>query len=126
VRQTRRRHRARLAWRRIATQQETCNRLGVHAIVNDWRWVARNGKVWSTAASSTNRRCIDQFKENIMGQSKDDWLEHTGGLFASPIEKHARMRIHVLNEKLKCGPLTEDERTEMLRLLNSLPDDEEW
>jgi hypothetical protein len=60
-----------------------------------------------------------------MGQSKDDWHRHTGGLFASPLEQQARMRIEVLSNKLKSGPLSDDERTEMLRLINSLPDDQE-
>jgi hypothetical protein len=60
-----------------------------------------------------------------MGQSKDDWIRATGGLLASPMEQHVRMRIQALAAKLQSEGLTDAERAEYVRLVNSLPDDEE-
>jgi hypothetical protein len=59
-----------------------------------------------------------------MGQSKDDWISATGGLFASPLEQRIRMRIRELGEKSRAGGLTATERDELRKLLESLPDDE--
>lgn len=60
-----------------------------------------------------------------MTQSKDEWIQATGGLFASFDERQVRLRVRELADKLKAGALTEDERTEFLRLVESLPDTEE-
>jgi hypothetical protein len=60
-----------------------------------------------------------------MSQSKDDWIKATGGLFTDPLEQHARMRVQALVAKLSAEGLTEAERSEYLRLVNALPDDEE-
>lgn len=60
-----------------------------------------------------------------MSQSKDEWIQATGGLFASFDERQVRLQVRELADKLKAGALTEDERTEFLRLVESLPDTEE-
>jgi hypothetical protein len=59
-----------------------------------------------------------------MGQTKDEWIQATGGLFAGSNERDFRTRIRALADKLKAGQLTEDERVEYLRLVDSLPDTE--
>jgi len=60
-----------------------------------------------------------------MSQMKDEWVQATGGFFASSQEGQVCMRICELKDKLKALELTEDERTEYLRLVASLPDTEE-
>lgn len=60
-----------------------------------------------------------------MGQTKDEWIQATGGFFASSDEREVRSRIRALADKLKAGELTEDERIEYVRLVDSLPDAEE-
>ena len=60
-----------------------------------------------------------------MSSTKDEWIEATGGLMADPLEQRVRLRIWTLADKLKAGSLTESERVEYLRLVDSLPDDED-
>lgn len=60
-----------------------------------------------------------------MIRPKDDWFQATGGLFTSSDEQQVRMRIQELAVKLKTNTLTEAERSEYLRLVDSLPDTEE-
>lgn len=60
-----------------------------------------------------------------MGQSKDDWIAATGGLFASPLEQQTKMRIRELSDKSAAGELTGAEVDELRKLLQSLPDSEE-
>lgn len=61
----------------------------------------------------------------IMSKTKDQWIASTGGLFACPLERQVRYRIQALSEKAKQGQLSDDERAELVRLVNSLPDDSE-
>lgn len=60
-----------------------------------------------------------------MIRPKDEWIQATGGLFASSDERQIRMRIHELAGKLKTNTLTEAEQSEYLRLVDSLPHIEE-
>jgi hypothetical protein len=60
-----------------------------------------------------------------MTRPKDEWIQATGGLFASSDERQVRKRIHELAVKLKTNTLTEAERSEYLRLVDSLLDTEE-
>lgn len=60
-----------------------------------------------------------------MSQSKDDWIEAPGGFFTSPLELQTRARIQALAAKLRAEGLTDVERSEYLRLVNSLPNGEE-
>jgi hypothetical protein len=60
-----------------------------------------------------------------MSQNKDAWIKATGGLVTDPLEQHARMRVQALAPKLSAEGLTKAERSESLRLVNALPDDEE-
>jgi len=57
-----------------------------------------------------------------MTRPKDEWIQATGGLFASSDEQQVHMRLHALAGKLKADTLTEAERSEYLRLVDSLPD----
>lgn len=59
-----------------------------------------------------------------MSQTKDQWIAATGGLFASPLEQSIRSRIQVLSAKAQTSQLTDGERSELTRLVNSLPDDD--
>ena len=60
-----------------------------------------------------------------MTRPKDEWIQATGGLFASSDERQVRLRIQELAIKLKTNTLTAAERSEYLRLVDSLPDTEE-
>ena len=59
-----------------------------------------------------------------MSQTKGQWIATTGGMFADPQERQVRLRIQALSEKDQKGQLSDEERAELVRLINSLPDDD--
>lgn len=61
-----------------------------------------------------------------MGQNKEDWIEATGGLFASAGERQARLRIRALADKAKTEELSADEKAELRRLADSVSDNAEF
>lgn len=65
------------------------------------------------------------FEDLTMGRSKDDVIRATGGLFASPIEKEIRGRIYQLEQIKDKRALTSAELSELVSLIDRLPDDDE-
>lgn len=59
-----------------------------------------------------------------MGRSKEQWIEQTGGFRLGEDAKTvaAQQRVQELAQKLQAEGLTDNERSEYLRLLESLPD----
>lgn len=61
-----------------------------------------------------------------MGQNKEDWIGATDGMFASPGEKEARLRLRALADKAKARQLSADEKADMRRLADSISDNAEF
>ena len=64
--------------------------------------------------------------ENAMGSSKEQWIAETGGfrIGESADIELTRRRVRDLAHKLKDEGLSDEERAEYIRLIDSLPDDE--